>query len=175
VFAAVGDAAERDEPEPETLRRLTHGTIKDVTEDLERFRFNVAISKLQILTNELRSTLDAGGGGREAASALVQMLAPLAPFAAEELWREVLDHDESVHRSRWPAYDPELARQERVTLVIQVDGKVRDKIEVEADADEARCRSLAEGSEKAKRAVDGREIAQVIVRAPRLVNLVTAR
>jgi leucyl-tRNA synthetase len=175
VFTAVGDAVERDAADPEALRRLTHRTIRDVGAELERFRFNVAISKLQILTNEMRSTLDAGGGAREAASALVQMLAPLAPFAAEELWREVLGHEESVHRSRWPTFDPELAKQERVTLVIQVDGKVRDKIEIEADADDERCRSLAESSENAKRAIDGREIRQVIVRAPRLVNLVTVR
>jgi leucyl-tRNA synthetase len=175
VFAAVGDAARATAPEPDTLRRLTHRTIRDVTEDLERFRYNVAISKLQVLTNELRSTLDGGGGGREAAQALVQMLAPMAPFAAEELWREVLGHPESVHRSSWPTYDEQLARQERVTLIVQVDGRVRDRLEVDADADDARCRSLAEGSEKVLRAIDGREVRQVVVRAPRLVNFVTAR
>jgi leucyl-tRNA synthetase len=175
VFAAVGDAARATAPEPDTLRRLTHRTIRDVTEDLERFRYNVAISKLQVLTNELRSTLDGGGGGREAAQALVQMLAPMAPFAAEELWREVLGHPESVHRSSWPTYDEQLARQERVTLIVQVDGRVRDRLEADADADDARCRSLAEGSEKVLRAIDGREVRQVVVRAPRLVNFVTAR
>ena len=175
VFAAVDDAAGRDAQEPEALRRLTHRTIEAVTDDLERFRFNVAISKLQVLTNELRSALDAGGGGREAATALALMLAPLAPFAAEELWREVLGHAESVHLAAWPTFDPELAREETVVLVIQVDGKVRDRIEVEADASEERCRELAEASENARRAIGGREIRQVVVRPPRLVNLVTAR
>ena len=175
VFAAVGDACERDAPDPEPLRRLTHRTIRAVTDDMERFRFNVAISKLQVLTNGMRSALEAGDGAREAASALTQLLAPLAPFAAEELWREVLGNGSSVHTSAWPTFDDALARQERVTLVVQVDGKVRDRIEVDSDAGEEACRELALASGKALHALDGREIAKVIVRAPRLVNLVTAR
>jgi leucyl-tRNA synthetase len=175
VFAAVGQAAERDAPDPESLRRVTHRTIRGVTEDMERFRYNVAISKLQVLTNAMRSALDAGDGAREAASALTQLLAPLAPFAAEELWREVLGNGSSVHTSAWPTFDNALARQERVTLVVQVDGKVRDRIEVDSDAGEEACRELALASDKARHALDGREIAKVIVRAPRLVNLVTAR
>ena len=174
VFAAVGEACERDAPDPEPLRRLTHRTIRAVTDDMERFRFNVAISKLQVLTNGMRSALDAGDGAREAASALTQLLAPLAPFAAEELWREVLGNGSSVHTSAWPTFDDALARQERVTLVVQVDGKVRDRIEVDSDAGEEACRELALASDKARHALDGREIAKVIVRAPRLVNLVTA-
>ena len=175
VFTAVGEACERDAPDPDPLRRLTHRTIRAVTDDMERFRFNVAISKLQVLTNGMRSALDAGDGAREAASALTQLLAPLAPFAAEELWREVLGNGSSVHTSAWPTFDDALARQERVTLVVQVDGKVRDRIEVDSDAGEEACRELALSSDKARHALDGREIVKVIVRAPRLVNLVTAR
>ena len=175
VFAAVGDACERDAPDPEQLRRLTHRTIRAVTDDMERVRFNVAISKLQVLTNGMRTALDAGGGAREAATALVVMLAPLAPFASEELWREVLANTTSVHLASWPSFDQALARDETVTLVVQVDGKVRDRFEVTADADEQTCRELALASEKARRALDGREIAKVIVRPPRLVNLVTSR
>ena len=175
VFAAVTEAAERDAPDPDELRRITHRTIKAVTDDMERFRFNVAISKLQVLSNEMRSALDAGGGAREAASALTLMLAPLAPFAAEELWREVLGNEASVHVTSWPSFDEELAREERVTLVVQVDGKVRDRIEVAPDVDEGAARELALGSEKVQRALDGREVAKTIVRPPRLVNLVTAR
>jgi leucyl-tRNA synthetase len=174
VFAVVGEAADRDAEEPGSLRRITHRTIKAVTGDLERFRFNTAISKLQVLTNEMRATLDAGGGAREAASALVQMLAPLAPFAAEELWREALGNPASVHASTWPAFDEALARQERVTMVVQVDGKVRDRIEVEADATDKACRELALASDRAVRAIDGREIRQVVVRPPKLVNVVTS-
>jgi leucyl-tRNA synthetase len=175
VHTAVSEAAQRDALEPETLRRVTHRTIRGVTSDMERFRFNVAISKLQVLSNEIRATLDAGGGAREAASTLALLLAPLAPFIAEELWREVLGNEGSVHTASWPTFDEGLARDERVTLVVQVDGKVRDRIEVDADAGEDDCRRLALASEKVGRALDGREVGQVIVRPPRLVNVVTAR
>jgi leucyl-tRNA synthetase len=174
VFQAVGDAMERDAPEPEDLVRLTHRTIRGVTEDLERFRFHTAISKLQVLSNGMRAALDDGHGARGAAEALVQMLAPLAPFAAEELWRVDLGHAESVHRSRWPGFDPELAREERVTLVVQVDGKVRDRVQVDADADEATCREIGLASENARRALGDRQIRAVIVRPPRLVNIVAS-
>jgi leucyl-tRNA synthetase len=175
VFSVVGAAAEGGMEEPGELVRLTHRTIRGVAEDVERFHFNVAISKLMVLTNEMRSALDAGGAARGAAEALVQMLAPFAPFAAEELWREVLGHEESVHLSRWPAYDEALAAQDTVTLIVQVDGKVRDKIEVPADADEERVVELGRASEKARSAIADREIAKEIVRAPKLVNFVTAR
>jgi len=173
VFAVVGDAVGREADEPETLVRLTHRTVKQVTEDMDRFRFHTAISKLMVLSNEMRSALDAGHGARAAAEALVLMLAPVAPFAAEELWRVDLGHAESVHRSAWPSFDPELAREERVVLVVQVDGKVRDRIEVDADADEAACREAALASENARRSIGDRAIRTVVVRPPRLVNVVT--
>ena len=174
VHAAVSQAAERDASQPEELTRLTHRTIKAVTENLDRFRFNVAISKLQVLTNAIRSALDSGEGARGAASAVVQMLGPLAPFMAEELWREALGNGMSVHVSSWPSFDPELFRDERVTLVVQVDGKVRDRLEVDAAVDEATCRELALASENARRFLNGRQVRQVIVRPPRLVNIVTS-
>jgi leucyl-tRNA synthetase len=84
-----------------------------------------------------------------------------------------LGHPETVHRSAWPAYDPDLAREDRVTLVIQVDGKVRDRVEFDADSSEEACRALALASEGVLRAVGDRSIAQVVVRPPRLVNVVT--
>jgi len=173
VFAVVGEAVERDAAEPDSLVRTTHRTIKGVTQDLERFRFNTAISKLMVLTNEMRSTLDAGGGAMGAASALAQMLAPFAPFAAEELWREVIGNGSSVHTSSWPGHDPSLAAESTVTLVIQVDGKVRDKAEVPADTDETEALRIARESERARKAIGDREVMREIVRPPRLVNLVT--
>jgi leucyl-tRNA synthetase len=172
VFAAVDDATAALGEEPEELIRLTHKTIKSVTEDMERYRFNTAISKLMVLTNEIRSTLEAGGGARGAATALVQLLAPLAPFAAEELWREVIGEGSSVHVSAWPTYDPALALDETVTLVVQVNGKVRDKIEVAADISETDAEAVARSSDGVRRALDGRTIDRVVVRAPRLVNFV---
>jgi leucyl-tRNA synthetase len=173
VFAVVGDAADRAGTEPDGLVRLTHRTVKGVTEDMERFRFNTAISKLMVLTNEARAALDAGGAARGAAEALVLMLAPFAPFAAEELWREVLGEDGSVHVARWPSFDEALTVEDTVTLVIQVDGKVRDKLEVPAGTDEGRALELARASEKAARAIGDRAVTKEIVRAPKLVNLVT--
>jgi leucyl-tRNA synthetase len=175
VFAAVGDAVERgsEVAEPDPLVRLTHRTIRGVTDDLDRFRFNTAISKLQVLTNEMRSALDAGGGALGAARALVQMLAPFAPFAAEELWRVDLGEPASVHVSSWPGYDAALVVDETVTMVFQVDGKLRDKAEVPVGIDEPAALELARASEKVRAAIDGREVVKEIVRAPKLVNLVT--
>jgi leucyl-tRNA synthetase len=172
VFSVVDEAVGREAPEPDELVRLRHRTIKGVTEDLERFRFNIAISKLQVLSNEMRAALDAGAGARESASVLAQMLAPFAPYAAEELWREVLGHQGSVHTSAWPSFDPELVVRDSVTLVIQVNGKVRDRVEVPADVDEARCLEIARTSEKAQRAIGDGTVVKEIVRAPKLVNLV---
>jgi leucyl-tRNA synthetase len=173
VFTVVDEAAERAGEEPEALVRLTHRTIRDVTDDIERFRFNVAISKLMVLTNEMRAALDAGGAARGAAEALVLLLAPFAPFAAEELWREVLRREGSVHAATWPSFDAALAVEESVTLVVQVDGKVRAKLDVPADADDEAVLELARASENARRAIGDRQVVNEIVRAPRLVNLVT--
>jgi len=177
VHEAVFEAAERggDAPEPDGLVRQTQRAIKGVTEDLERFRFNTAISKLQVLSNEMRTALDGGGGALDAARALTLMLAPLAPYEAEELWRIALGNAQSVHLASWPSFDASLAAEERVTLVVQVDGKVRDTIEVEAGAGEERIRELASASANATRAIGEREIARVIAKPPKLVNIVTKR
>ena len=173
VWRVVHDAAGREGTDPEELRTFTHRQIKQVTELYEKFRFNVVVARLMELTNEIRSTLDAGKPAREAATGVVLMLAPLAPFITEELWRGVLGGDTSVHRSRWPEFDPALAREERVTLVVQVDGKVRDTLEVAAEVSEEEAERLARASENAQRAIGDREIARVIARPPKLVNLVT--
>jgi leucyl-tRNA synthetase len=175
VFAAVDEATARSTAQTLELTKLTHRTIRGVTEDLDRFRFNTAISKLMVLTNSMRTNLDAGGGAAEAAEALVLMLAPFAPFTSEELWREVMGHGSSVHVARWPSWDPSLAAQETVTLIVQVDGKVRDKIEVPANIDEASALEVARASAGAQRALAGNEVTKEIVRAPRLVNFVVKR
>ena len=168
-----GVSAEAAGPDPEGLRRLTHRTIRGVTEDLERHRFNTAVAKMMTLTNEIRRTIDADQPAVEASRALVQMLAPLAPFVSEELWREALGETASVHRSRWPSFDLSLAVEDRVTLVVQVDGKVRDRLVVAADADQAACRDAALGSERVQRAIGGRRVVRAIVREPKLVSIVT--
>ncbi len=173
VFAVAGEATSTDADEPEGLVRLTHKTIKGVTDDMERFRFNTAISKLMVLTNKARATLDAGGGALEAVRALTLLLAPFAPFAAEELWRVDLGQDGSVHEAAWPTFDPALVVEETVTLVVQVDGKVRAKVEVDADVDELAALEAARAATGARRALEDRDVVKEIVRAPKLVNFVT--
>jgi leucyl-tRNA synthetase len=175
VFAAVAEAVEGGDgvQESPALVRATHKAIKGVTEDAERFRFNTAISKLMVLTNEMRSALDRGGGALGAARALTLMMAPFAPFAAEELWRVDLGETASTWRSSWPTFDPALVVEETVTLVVQVDGKVRDKLDVAADISEADALEAARGAAGARRALAGREVLKEIARAPKVVNFVT--
>jgi leucyl-tRNA synthetase len=187
VWRAVTAAAAMARPASPSgsgFLRDVHRTIKGVTEDFARFRFNTAVAKLMSLTNELQRVLDSdemapANDARFAAESLVLMLAPMAPHIAEELWREALGHDESVHLARWPAFDSELARAEEVPLVVQVDGKVRDRLSMPADLDEDAVRELAFGSEKVKRVLEGREVQRVFQSAPRpgsprVVNVVTS-
>jgi leucyl-tRNA synthetase len=165
-------------PDPE-LERLAHHTTRGVTDDLERFRFNTAISKLMVLSNGLTDALRAGRGSaaqrRSAAERLVLLLAPLAPFLTEELWRRVLGHPDSVHLAAWPGFDPELVRTERLTCVIQVDGKLRERVEVAADAGEDLLRDLALDSPRVRAAIGERPVARIVVVPPKLVNVVTKR
>ena len=180
VHAAVAEPpdGELGWPEDPELARLAHRTTAGVTDDLERFRFNTAISKLMVLSNGLADAVRAGRGSpaqrRDAAERLVLLLAPLAPFVTEELWR-VLGSSSSVHQASWPAFDAGLVRAERVTCVVQVDGKVRDRVEVAPDATEDELRDLAMASERVRAALGDRQVARVVVVPPKLVNLVTGR
>jgi leucyl-tRNA synthetase len=177
VNAAVADGPAGTEDLE--LARLAHRATAGVADDLERFRFNTAISKLMVLSNGLADAVRAGRASaaqrRDAAERLVLLLAPLAPFITEELWRGVLGNPVSVHVSPWPSFDPDLVRQERVTCVLQVDGKVRDRVEVATDASEEELRELAMASEKVRAALGERPVARVVVVPPKLVNLVTGR
>jgi leucyl-tRNA synthetase len=165
-------------PEDPELARLAHRTTAGVSDDLERFRFNTAISKLMVLSNGLADAVRAGRGSpaqrRDAAERLVLLLAPLAPFVTEELWR-VLGGSASVHLASWPGFDAALVRAERVTCILQVDGKVRDRVEVDPEATEDDLRQVAMTSERVRAALGERQVARVVVVPPKLVNLVTAR
>jgi leucyl-tRNA synthetase len=181
VWRTVFEAGTKEVPEGRSaaalaLRRSTHRAVKAVTADLERIAFNVAIAKLMTLTNELQRAIDAGVDGaatREAAETLVLLLSPLAPHIAEELWHQALGREGLASKQPWPTWDEQLAREEEVVLVVQVDGRVRDRIPVPADADEAACLAEAEGSERVRRHLEGRQRVRSIVRPPRLVNFVT--
>jgi leucyl-tRNA synthetase len=178
--ARVGgaDVSASESRAPEALLAAAHRTLKAVTTDYERFGFNVAISKMMVLTSDIQGALDGGASPeaiREAAEILVRMIAPMAPHLAEELWRETLGHGESVMRAGWPPWDEALARVEEVVMVVQVDGRVRDRITVPADIGEDECRERALASNRVKRFLEGAEVERIVVRPPKLVNVVTRR
>jgi leucyl-tRNA synthetase len=165
------------------FRRVVHETIVRVTEDIERdFHFNTAISAIMELVNALyafetasRDRMPAGERAtllREAVETVLLLLGPISPHVTEELWAH-LGHGESLFRRPWPTPDPgALARQE-VTVVLQVDGKVRSRLTLEIDAAEARVQSLALADDKVRPWLDGRTVERVVVVPNRLVNVVT--
>jgi leucyl-tRNA synthetase len=157
-----------DDTAAEELRRTLHRTIKQVTADMDGLRFNTAIARFFELNNDLVG-LDTIP--REVADAFVRLIGPVTPHVAEELW-ERMGHDGSIAYAAWPSYDEDLAAQEMVTMVVQVNGKVRDRIEVPADIGEDEARTLALESERVAEHTDGGDPDRVIVRVPSLVNVV---
>ncbi len=157
------------------VRRTIHQTLRRVTEDLEGFRFNTAIAALMECTTALTRLRDEGAAGTSewapALRTLILMLAPLTPHLAEELWERV-GGSESVHRQAWPAWDPDAVREDFMTLVLQVNGKVRDRVTVPAGSDDARLREAALESEKVRKFLDGKSVEDVIVVPGKLVNVV---
>ena len=170
-----GGAAEAGHLE---LRKVTHRTIDEVTRLVESTRLNVAVARLMELVSAARRAIDAGPGAgdpavREAAESLAIMLSLFAPYTAEECW-EMLGHPPSVARAAWPAAHPALLVEDNVTCVIQVDGKVRDRVEVATSVSEEDLRELALANPAVERALAGRGVRTVIVRPPKLVNVVSA-
>ena len=164
----------RDAGEPSgasALRHATHRAIEGVTHDLDRFRFNTAIAKMRTLTNEIADADATDADVAEAFGALLHLLAPFAPFVTEELWHR-LGREGSIHMAPWPAADRSLVAQETVTMVVQVNGKVRDRIEVPAGISEDEMVERAKASEKVRAQLDGKAIARTIVKPPKLVNIV---
>lgn len=166
---AAGDAS---------LRAVTHRTIAEATELLENNKFNVVVAKVMELVNATRKAIDAGPGAadpavREAAEAVAVILSLFAPYTAEDLW-SLLGREASVANAGWPVHDPALLVQDTVTAVVQVQGKVRDRLEVAPDISEDELREAALASANVQKILDGRGIRTVIVRAPKLVNIVPA-
>jgi leucyl-tRNA synthetase len=160
------------------LRRVTHRTIDEVTRLIEARRLNVAVARLMELVSAARRTIDSGPGAadpavREAAETLTVLLSLFAPYTAEECW-EMLGHEASVATAGWPSADPELLVQDLVTCVVQVSGKVRDRLEVPPGIGDDELRELALAAPGVSRALSGRDVRTVIVRAPKLVNVVPA-
>jgi leucyl-tRNA synthetase len=158
---------------PSELARRTNRTVKKVTEDLEAFRFNTAIAALMEHTNYLLAIKGEVGEEEwnDALRAFVLVLAPFAPHHAEEMWGD-LGEPYSVHEQSWPAWDESLIRAEEITLVVQVNGKLRDRIEVPADITEEAAKELALSSERVRPHVEGRELRKSVYVPGRLVNLV---
>jgi len=157
------------------LRKVTHRVIDEVTKLVEAYRFNVAVARMMELTTAIRRAIDSGPGAadpavREAAETLAIMLSLVAPYTAEEGW-ERLGHKPSVAKAGWPEADPQLLVQESVTCVVQVGGKLRDRLTVPPDISEAELERLALASEKVQRYLSGAP-RKVIIRAPKLINIV---
>ncbi len=173
--------AESLSPSQRRVARKLHQTIQRVTDDFAgRWHFNTSVAALMELLNELSSAQDVfateAHGSSQAFVAdvqrkLVLMLHPFAPYLAHELW-EMLDESESLLRHPWPEFDPELAKEEQVEIAIQVNGKLRGRLLVSAEASEEDVRQLVLSDPKVRSSLDGRQVAKAIVVPGKLVNLV---
>jgi leucyl-tRNA synthetase len=161
-----------------TLRKQTHRTVHEAEQLIEGHKFNVVVARLMELVNSTRKVVDSGAGPsdpavREAVEVTSVLLSLVAPYTAEDMWAQ-LGHEPTVARAGWPAVDETLLVEDAVTCVVQVAGKVRDRLEVSPDIGEDALREQALASDKVQQALDGRGVRTVIVRAPRLVNIVPA-
>jgi leucyl-tRNA synthetase len=161
--------AERD------LQRVMHKTIRKVTDDMEGFHFNTMLAALMEYNNYLMKTkqteLTSSPVWQEAVQTLLLLLAPSCPHITEELW-ERLELPYSIHLQPWPEWNEELARDEVVTVVVQVNGRVRDKIEIAPDTPEERVRELALATPGAQRHLDGKTVQKVVYASGKVVNIV---
>ncbi len=158
------------------LRKVTARTVADAEKLVDGYRFNVMVAKVMELVNATRKAIDTGCGPddpavREAAETVAIVLSMVAPYTAEEMW-ERLGHEPSVAQASWPVVDESLLVEETVTAVVQIQGKVKARLEVAPDVSDADLEATALADPDVVRAIDGREVRRVIVRAPKLVNIV---
>jgi leucyl-tRNA synthetase len=172
------DPIEKGNPDTEVLRALRrklHQTLRQITNDFETFEFNTIVSGLMELLNEMYKARDKGAAGtpewNEAIDTYIKMMAPVTPHIAEELWA-FKGKPYSIHQQRWPEVDTEAAAERLITLIVQVDGKLRDRIMVPADISEESAKSAALESEIIKKFLCGRTPRKVIIVPGRLVNIV---
>jgi leucyl-tRNA synthetase len=159
-----------------TLRKVTHKSLRDISLAVETYRFNVAVARTMELVNATRKAIDSGCGPsdpavREAAEAIAISLSLVAPFTAEEMW-SVLGHQPSVALAGWPVIDPVLLEEDAVVAILQINGKIKDRIEVSPDISDADLEKLAMANPEMNAALAGATILKTIVRAPKLVNIV---
>jgi leucyl-tRNA synthetase len=160
----------------QNLRRKLHQTLRQVTHDYENFEFNTVISGLMELLNEMVSARQAGAAGTpewaEALDLYLRMLAPVCPHIAEELWVESLKKPYSIHTQPWPEVDEAAAREDEITIPVQINGKLRDRIVVPADATEEQIRAAALATPAVQKFLAGEPPKKVIVAQKKLVNIV---
>jgi leucyl-tRNA synthetase len=178
VWALALEPANPGKPDVEirrALRRKVHQTLRRVMHDFEKFEFNTIVSGLMELLNEMYRAREQGAGGtpewKEAFDIYIRMMAPITPHIAEELWHR-LGKPYSVHHQSWPEFDEEAAAEDEITLIVQVNGKVRDRINVPAGIGEEEARQLALASEAVLKLLDGKQPRKVIVVPGKLVNVV---
>jgi leucyl-tRNA synthetase len=160
------------------LRKATHRTVHEAEQLLESHRFNVVVARIMELVNVTRKAIDSGCGPadpavREATEAVAIMLSLVAPYTAEEMWSR-LGHEPTVARAGWPAVEEALLVQDSITAVVQVQGKLRAKLEVSPDISEADLEAMALAEPVIQRSLEGKTVRKVIVRAPKLVNIVAS-
>ena len=158
------------------LRKITHKAIHDIEYAVETFRFNVAVARIMELVNHTRKAIDSGCGSsdpavREAGEAIAIALSLMAPYTAEEMW-ERLGHEPAVALAGWPTVNPALLEEDSVIAILQVNGKIVDRIEISPQATDNELEELAMKNEKLQVAIAGAQIKKSIVRAPKLVNIV---
>ncbi len=174
--AERGEDQECPEKVRRDLRRKVHVTLQQISEDYQEFEFNTVISALMELLNEMNDAIQEGAVGTaawsEAEDYYLRMLAPSAPHIAEELWTEVLGKPYSIHEQPWPEVDEEATQKETFTLVVQVNGKLRDRVQAPVGISDEKAKELALESEGVAPYLEGNEVKKVIVVPGRLVNIV---
>ena len=169
------DPGEVDATREAKLRRAVHQTIHKVEHDMFEFEWNTAVAALMTLRNEMQAAVRSLRVGtavwEEAVTTMLLLLAPIAPYITDELWHR-RGNEGSIHLAKWPTADLDAARQDTVTMVIQVNGKVRDRVVVPADIDAAAAEAVALAAERIQPWIEDGEVRRVISRPPKLVNLV---
>jgi len=158
------------------LRKVTHKALHEISFAVETFRFNVAVARVMELVNATRKAIDSGCGAadpavREAAEAIAISLSLVAPYTAEEMW-ERLGHKPAIALAGWPTIDPALLAEDAVTVILQINGKIKDRIEVSPNISETELEKLAFENPEIKAALARAKPSKIIVRAPKLVNIV---
>ena len=171
----VGSVSDREEDRRDrAILGVAHRALRKVTSDIDRFHFNTVVSTLMAMINEVIAYLRGGGRTetfREVYRLLLLMLAPLAPHVSHELW-DRLGYRGMLATQGWPDWDEEVAREDKVVMVLQVNGKVRDRVEVPTDIDEATAERYAFRSQRIQRWLEGGRVVRVVARPPRVVNVV---